>query len=203
MSNVMRNVGLWSLSLGLLGWGCSSEDGDDDDGVETAAMDTSSGATGGGDGDGDGDGDGPATTGASAADSSAPETDGTDDGMSPGSSDGDPMGDDGSGSSGGEQAYDEEFMWVAGFLLDNCVACHATNANGAIVLPAPDLTYEEIRLALDGVVANTGLLLVEPGDRNASQTWLQITNEFGAQFPVELTDRFGDWIDAGAAYYAQ
>ena len=63
------------------------------------------------------------------------------------------------------------------------------------------MTNEEVKVALDGVVANTGLLLVEPGDREASQTWLQITNEFGAIFPVEETDRFGAWIDAGASYY--
>jgi hypothetical protein len=94
-------------------------------------------------------------------------------------------------------------VWVADFLRANCVTCHPNNINGAIVLPSADMTNEEVRVALDGVVANTGLLLVEPGDREASQTWLQITNEFGAIFPVEDTDRFGAWIEAGAAYYVE
>ena len=196
MSTVIRRVGPWALSLSLLGWGCGSDDDDGDDGGDTLAMDASSGAAAD---------DGPAmATSTSGADSGNAATGGTgDDGMGSGSSDGGPMGDDSSGSSGGGGVvYDEEFMWVADFMLENCIACHATNANGALVLPSLDLTYEEIRVALDGVQANTGLLLVEPGDRMSSQTWLQITNEFGAQFPVELTDRFGAWIDAGAAYYA-
>ncbi len=88
-------------------------------------------------------------------------------------------------------------------MLGNCVACHANDANGVLILPDANLSYDEVRLAVDGLTANSGLLLVEPGDRNASQTYLQITNEFGAQFPVEDTDRFGEWIDAGAPYYAQ
>jgi hypothetical protein len=113
----------------------------------------------------------------------------------------------GDGESGstdtGALEYDPEFIWVADFLRVNCTGCHATNKNGNLVLGGPDIDNEGIRLALDGVVALTGLLLVQPGDHTQSQTWLQITNEFGAVFPVEDTDRFAAWIDAGANYYAQ
>lgn len=101
----------------------------------------------------------------------------------------------------GAVEYDAEFVWVADFLRTNCAECHATNMNGNLVLTSPDIDNEQVRLALEGVVATTGLLLVEPGDHLTSQTWLQITNEFGAVFPVEDTDRFGAWIDAGAPYY--
>jgi len=109
----------------------------------------------------------------------------------------------GSSETAGEVVFDDEFIWVADFLRANCTACHATNVNGNLVLPSADISNDEVRLALEGVVATTGLNLVEPGDREASQTWLQITNEFGAQFPVEDTDRFGAWIDAGASYFAE
>jgi hypothetical protein len=111
--------------------------------------------------------------------------------------------DDGGSETGVDVEFDEEFMWVADFLRTNCVTCHATNMNGSLVLPSVDMSNEEVRLALEGVVANTGRLLVEPFDRQTSQTYLQITNEFGAQFPVEETDRFGAWIDAGASYLAK
>lgn len=103
--------------------------------------------------------------------------------------------------SGGEVVFDEEFVWVADFVRGNCVKCHADGNNGAMILPSTEMSNEEVRMALEGITAGSGLLLVEPGDRNASQTYLQITNEFGAQFPVKQTDRFGAWIDAGANYY--
>jgi hypothetical protein len=119
------------------------------------------------------------------------------------SSDGADMDSGGSDETAGEVMYDPEFVWVADFLRMNCASCHATNMNGNLVLMSPDIDNEEVRIALEGVMATTGLLLVQPGDRNASQTYLQITNEFGAQFPIEDTDRFGAWIDAGAAYYVK
>ena len=119
------------------------------------------------------------------------------------SSDGADMDSGGSDETAGEVMSDPEFVWIADFLRMNCASCHATSMNGNLVLMSPDIDNEEVRIALEGVMATTGLLLVEPGDRNASQTYLQITNEFGAQFPVEDTDRFGAWIDAGAAYYAE
>ncbi|MCR9161496.1 MAG: hypothetical protein ACE37F_29980 [Nannocystaceae bacterium] len=125
--------------------------------------------------------------------SAAPDTTGT-----PGTSTGGEA--SGESSTGGEAGFDEEFVWVASFLRDNCVTCHANDANGNLVLPTAKIDDEEVRAALEGIEATTGLLLVEPFDRNASQTYLQITNEFGAQFPVEDTDRFGAWIDAGAPY---
>jgi hypothetical protein len=119
------------------------------------------------------------------------------------SSDGADMESGGSDETAGEVMYDPEFVWIADFLRMNCASCHATSMNGNLVLMSPDIDNEEVRIALEGVMATTGLLLVEPGDRNASQTYLQITNEFGAIFPVVDTDRFGAWIDAGAMYYAQ
>lgn len=112
-------------------------------------------------------------------------------------------GEDGESGSTGEAAFDEEFIWVADFLRENCVGCHPNDGNGNLVLPTSDIDNDEVRAALEGVEATTGLLLVEPFDRDASQTYLQITNEFGAQFPTEQTDRFGEWIDAGASYMAK
>jgi hypothetical protein len=195
MTIIVRRVAIW----GLFASGCATDAGD---GMgESQGSDASSAA--------------PGDDSTSATTASAEET-----GSSGGGevSSGDPSGSDSSSAGGststadsesggsetaGEVVYDEEFVWVADFLRTNCVSCHSTNVNGNLLLPNPDITNEEVRLALDGVVANTGLLLVEPGDRNASQTYLQITNEFGAIFPVVDTDRFGAWIDAGAMYYAQ
>lgn len=142
----------------------------------------------------------PSTTGEqSSTGMGEPETSAaTDTTGEPGTSTG--SGASGESSTGGEAGFDEEFVWVANFLRDNCVACHADDANGNLILPNADIDDEAVRAALEGIEATTGLLLVEPFDRNASQTYLQITNEFGAQFPVEDTDRFGAWIDAGAPY---
>lgn len=120
-----------------------------------------------------------------------------------GSSDGADADSGGSDETAGEVMYDPEFVWVADFLRANCVSCHSAGKNGNLLLPGVDITNDEVRIALEGVVATTGLLMVEPGDRMSSQTWLQITNEFGAQFPVEDTDRFGAWIDAGAHYLVE
>jgi hypothetical protein len=194
-------TGLLGLCAQLLVVGCTAEDSgsmgesqgsessstmpavDDGDATTPTAEDTSSSA-------GDGDvtsGDATMSAGSSSGGSS---------------SEGDAEGSE-SETTAGEVVFDEEFVWVADFLRTNCTACHATNANGNLLLPSADLSNDEVRLALEGVVATTGLMLVEPGDRQASQTYLQITNEFGAQFPVEDTDRFGAWIDAGALYFAQ
>jgi hypothetical protein len=166
----------------------------DDDGASLTAADDAPAESSGGPGPGDdSSGDDPTVT----------ITDGSTDAGGDSTSDGGGSDDESGSSSGGGVVYDEDFMWVADFLRANCVVCHATNANGNLVLGMGDITNDEVIVALDGVVATTGLLLVQPGDREMSQTWLQITNEFGAQFPVEDTDRFGDWIDAGANYYAQ
>jgi hypothetical protein len=198
MSTIVRNLG---LAVGMLAWGCAAED---DGGTgEPQGTDASSTAP-------TGDGTGmPSTSGENTSSSEdggevssgAPEgSDGSTGGGSTGEGEADSSG--GTGTAG-EVQFDAEFMWVADFLRSNCVKCHSNNVNGNLLLPAADITNEEVRLALDGVVATTGLLLVEPFDRDQSQTYLQITNEFGAIFPVEETDRFGAWIDAGAMYYAQ
>jgi hypothetical protein len=201
MSTIVRCIGSWGLCAGLLALGCAAEDPDgmgepqgSDSSSSTVASADSSATTPSPEGTSS-SGVGDVTTGdddPSATDSASAE----------GSSSGEGDGDSGSSETGSGVAYDEEFLWVADFLRTNCVSCHTNGKNGALLLPTPDITNEEIRLALDGVVANTGLLLVEPSDRQASQTYLQITNEFGAIFPVEETDRFGEWIDAGALYYA-
>ncbi|MGH1348143.1 MAG: hypothetical protein ACRBN8_41690 [Nannocystales bacterium] len=205
----LRVMSVLGLSLSLFVGGCDDDpqDGGGDDGTtgaEQTGPSPTAGADGGGPGSGSGSTGGAAESGsetgaesASMGETGAAETSG--DGGTTGE------GETGAaeGSTGGEVAFDEEFIWVADFMLANCVACHATDANGMLLLPDATLGYEDVRLALDGVTANTGLLLVEPLDRNASQTYLQITNEFGAQFPVEDTDRFGAWIDAGAPYYAE
>ncbi len=209
MLTVVRAVGVLGLSLGVLIGGCDDGDAGDDggpgDGSSTGTPQTTdpSAATAASQGTGSEDTGGatqsttePGSGETSSAHSGTPET------SSDGGSTGD--GDSGSGSTTtGEQAFDPEFVWVADFMLGNCVGCHVNDANGMLILPEVDLSYDEVRLAIEGITANTGLLLVEPGDRNASQTYLQITNEFGAQFPVEDTDRFGAWIDAGAPYDAQ
>lgn len=196
----------WSFGVGLFACACAAEDGDDDghgDG-ETLGGDESTTMVGGT----------LPTTATAGAEAPGTDTDVSDVGSTDptavdDSSSGD-TGDEGSSSDGdggssetGAIEYDAEFLWVADFLRTNCAQCHATNMNGNLVLPSPDIDNEEVRLALEGVVATTGLLLVEPGDHLTSQTWLQITNEFGAVFPVQDTDRFGAWIDAGAPYYAQ
>ena len=196
MSSIVRRIGL----LGLFVGGCAAEDSDGmgesqgsdtsstaptvDDGGTTTPNPESTSSSAGGDVS---SGDATLSAGSSDAGGSSSEGDAEDSG--------------GSSETAGEVVFDDEFIWVADFLRANCTACHATNVNGNLVLPSADISNDEVRLALDGVVATTGLNLVEPGDREASQTWLQITNEFGAIFPVEETDRFGAWIDAGASYY--
>jgi hypothetical protein len=187
-----------ALCTGLLASGCGGDDGDttggSDDGSTGAAGETSSTTSG------------TAEDSASSDDAATDTADDVDpssgDSTGGGSTDGGSEESGGGSETGAEVEWDEDFVWVADFLRTNCVQCHPTNVNGALLLPSVEMTNDEVRLALDGIVANTGLLLVEPFDREASQTWLQITNEFGAQFPVEDTDRFGAWIDAGASYYA-
>src|SRR5688572_29170886 len=195
---VVRRVGLWA---GLMAAGCAAEDdGDTGDvmateGPVTMTMPTdgSTGATSAGTSSSSESGE--------EVSSGEPDETGSSTGSGP-TSETDESGSSESGTTGALE-YDPEFIWVADFLRANCVSCHATNANGNLLLPDATITNEEVRVALEGVEATTGLLLVEPGDREMSQTWLQITNEFGAIFPVEDTDRFGAWIDAGAAYYVQ
>ena len=201
---LLRNVGVLGLCASLVA-GC--DDGDDGD---TGASDgsTTAAATTSGTDPSAGAGEESGTTGASASDSDASTSNGGADTSGGAETSDDTTGaaETGSGSESGttgEVVYDEEFLWVADFLRDNCVQCHANDANGNLILPTAEIGNDEVRLALEGVQANTGLLLVEPFDRNASQTYLQITNEFGAQFPVDQTDRFGDWIDAGAPYLAE
>ncbi len=198
----LRKVGFGGLFAAVLAWGCAAED----DGSTGEPQDTDASST-----SPTGSGAGPTTAGTNDTSTSEDGEDGSS-GDAPDPSEGSSEGgstsegeaeESGSGGTTGEVAYDPEFMWVADFLRDNCVKCHSTNANGALLLPDVSISNEEVRLALDGVVANTGLMLVEPGDRTQSQTWLQITNEFGAIFPVEETDRFGAWIDAGAKYYVE
>jgi hypothetical protein len=183
----------------MLAWGCAAEEGG---GMgPTSGTEASSTAPAGDSGE---------STSASAEETSSSEGGGEVSSGAPDPSESSGGGStsaadtgEGGGDTTGEVAFDPEFMWVADFLRSNCVRCHSTNVNGNLLLPDVDLTNEEVRVALDDVVATTGLLLVEPFDRESSQTWLQITNEFGAIFPVEETDRFGAWIDAGAAYYAE
>jgi hypothetical protein len=202
MSTIVRRLAL----SGLLASGCAAEDDDgmDDtvgaDESSTGAVDPTAAATTmttapttmPAEESSSGDGEGDVTSGDPTVSESS--------GVGEASSEGDA--DSGGSESGGEVVFDEEFVWVADFLRANCTVCHATNANGNLVLTPADLGNDEVRLALEGIVATTGLMLVQPGDREASQTYLQITNEFGAQFPVEDTDRFGAWIDAGANYFA-
>lgn len=203
MLTAVRIVSVLGLSMGLLVGGCD-DDPEDESGGSTGAAQTTGTPTSGASAEGGGTSTssgaaGSSETGAGSVtgESGPPETSGEGGSTSEGEA-----GSEG-GSTTGEVAFDEEFIWVADFMLANCVACHATDANGMLILPDAELSYEDVRLALEGITANTGLLLVEPLDRNASQTYLQITNEFGAQFPVEETDRFGAWIDAGAPYYAE
>ena len=198
MSTGTRCIGIALFSIALA---CADTDGDDDDAGDTssggpATTTTSTSASGSG------------TTSATtvpAETSTGAQSEGSSESSDDASSSSTSAGDDESGSSetAGAVEYDEEFVWVADFMRTNCVGCHATGMNGNLLLPGPDIGNDEVRAAIEGVVATTGLLMVEPGDRNASQTWLQITNEFGAQFPVEDTDRFGAWIDAGAHYLVE
>ena len=192
---VVRLGAPW-ICVALLASGCTSED--DDMGSSAAeesaiAMDTDST---GGTTEGAEDTRNPSTSVDADSTSSDPTVPGSE-------TQGESSGDEDGSDTGSEVEFDEDFLWVADFLRTNCVACHSTNANGALLLPSMDISDDDVRLALDGVVANSGLLLVEPFDRQASQTYLQITNEFGAQFPVEETDRFGTWIDEGAKYYTR
>lgn len=200
MSITIRRVA-WCLCVGLA---CAADEGDGDgettgtgdptttigtsSPTTTMAMETTSPSTSVGE--------------ASSTDPTAAEDSSSSEGGEVGSSSDDGDADSGSTDTGALE-YDPEFVWVADFLRVNCSGCHATNMNGNLVLGSPDIDNEGVRVALDGVVALTGLLLVQPGDHMASQTWLQITNEFGAVFPVEDTDRFAAWIDAGAHYYVE
>lgn len=203
MSTIASRIGILGVCAGLLASGCAADDGET---MGDTGMDESSTATPAGT-------SAPTTTNADDDDDDAGSTDGGGDDSSgapptPGSSGGDestggPDPDTGGSETGSEVVYDEEFVWVADFLRTNCTGCHMTNVNGNLLLASPDLTNDEVRAALEGIEATTGLMLVEPFDREASQTWLQITNEFGAQFPVEDTDRFGAWIDAGAVYVVE
>jgi hypothetical protein len=199
MSIITRRI--WACGISVLLGACAVDDGDASDETGADESTTTVGTT-------------LTTTTTTVGETSSPttsagEVSSTDPTASDDSSSGDvgdeSSSDDGDADSGstdtGAVEYDAEFVWVADFLRVNCSGCHATNMNGNLVLASPDIDNEQVRLALDGVVATTGLLLVQPGDHLTSQTWLQITNEFGAVFPVEDTDRFGAWIDAGAPYY--
>ncbi len=206
MSTIVRRIGLWGICAGLLA--CGETTGDDEGAGESQGSDGSSsavdddGATMSATMPGDASSGGADDDEAGDVSSGDPSASDTSSGGAGGSSD---SADEESGGSetAGEVMYDPEFVWVADFLRTNCTSCHSAGKNGNLLLPGPDISNDEVRLALEGVVATTGLLMVEPGDRNASQTWLQITNEFGAQFPVEDTDRFGAWIDAGAHYLVE
>lgn len=198
MSTNTRSIAVALFTITLA---CASADDDDDAGDTTSggsATTTTTSTTAS-------SGTSPTTTAPAETITSAESEGSWGDSGGDESSSSSSSGDDGSSSSesGGAVVYDEEFVWVADFMRTNCVGCHATGMNGNLLLPSPDISNDEVRAAIEGVVATTGLLMVEPGDRMASQTWLQITNEFGAQFPVEDTDRFGAWIDAGARYVVE
>ncbi len=197
--SIMIRVRVCSVAMVIVAGACAADEGGAEtqgDGSSTMGGVSTPTTTRGAETSGSSSGIGEAaSTDPTTADGSS-----TDDGQGDESS----TADGSSGSdSGGALEYDPEFVWVADFLRVNCSGCHATDSNGNLVLPNADIDNEQVRLALEGVVATTGLMLVEPGDHQASQTWLQITNEFGAVFPVEDTDRFGAWIDAGAPYYVE
>lgn len=204
MSTLACRLVILGVCSGMLASGCTGDDGEGLD--DTGGMDGSSTAATGGasptTGNDDDADDGGASGGSDDADASSGVPDPSDGSSGGGESTDEGDADSGGSDTGSEVVFDEEFVWVADFLRTNCTACHATDMNGALLLPSPDISNDEVRLALEGVQANTGLLLVEPFDREASQTYLQITNELGAQFSVEDTDRFGAWIDAGANYFA-
>lgn len=102
---------------------------------------------------------------------------------------------------GGEMAWHPEFMWLADFMRQKCVACHNMGQNGNLVLPSPQMTNEEVMLAIDGGVATTGRKFIEPFDPPESQAYIMITNEAGEQFDQETIERVADWINLGAPYY--
>ncbi len=158
------------------------DDGDPDD-DEGGTADPPGTSTGAGDGPGDG-----STSG--EADGSSGTAGGSDDTA-------------GSSGTGSEAGFHPEFVWFGDFVREKCVACHNEGQNGNLLLPSVDMTNDEVRLALDGGVATTGRMFVEPFDPPESQVYIMITNEAGEQFPDETIDRVADWINLGAPYYEE
>lgn len=191
-----------AVMTALLLGGCdeTSDDGPADAMGSTGEADTSAGDDGPED---------PSTTpdgGTSAATSSDPPPAGDSSGAAEESSGGaetSTTGDGTSGTGSPEVEFHEEFIWIADFVREKCVACHDMGQNGNLLLPSVDMTNDEVRLALDGGVATTGLKFIEPFDPAQSQVYIMITNAAGEQFPAETTDRVADWINLGAPYYAE
>ena len=93
------------------------------------------------------------------------------------------------------------FIAVADFFIIKCVACHAVGENGNFAMPQDaNPTYEEVRLALDGTVATTNRLIIEPNDPAESQAFIMMTNAAGEQFDEPTIAVVRDWINAGAPY---
>lgn len=92
------------------------------------------------------------------------------------------------------------YVAVADFMREKCVNCHDQGQNGNIVVPSAMVSNAELRVNLEGVVATTGRLLIEPNDPAESQVYIMITNAAGEQFPPETIAIVEDWINAGAPY---
>ncbi|MEM6990611.1 MAG: hypothetical protein AAF721_08945 [Myxococcota bacterium] len=201
---MMRRRQPWFLAVLMLA-AC----GETDDEPDTTAAATESAATSSGGGDGaDGmaassDGAMPATSGSSGAPDPS-------DGSTTGEAGESGPADGGSSSTGvpidtegPEMQFHPEFVWFADFVREKCVACHNEGQNGNLLLPSVDMTNDEVRLAIDGGIATTGRLFIEPFDPPESQVYIMITNEAGEQFPAETIDRVAEWINLGAPYYEE
>lgn len=93
------------------------------------------------------------------------------------------------------------FVAVADFFLEKCVNCHAQGQNGNFAMPQADGTYEQVRVAIDGVASTSGNLIIEPNDPDNSQAFIMMTNDAGEQFDAATIAVVADWINAGAPYF--
>lgn len=192
------------LALG----GCGDDSGDD---TQTTVADTGGTSPASEAGDGTPDDGGSADDGGTADPSGTSTTTGGAPGDDSTTAAADSSGgtaagsEDTAGSSGtsSEAGFHPEFIWFADFVREKCVACHNMGQNGNLLLPSVDMTNDEVRLALDGGVATTGLMFLEPFSPPQSQVYIMITNEAGEQFPAKTIDRVADWINLGAPFFEE
>lgn len=109
-------------------------------------------------------------------------------------------------------ADNPDFEVVADTLRHSCgtSGCHGAAAQGNFAMSGGmNATNSQVRIALEGIKAEDGTMLIEPGDADLSEIYLRlITTDRNesmppAPFPAleqNKIDAIRDWIDSGAPY---
>ncbi len=110
------------------------------------------------------------------------------------------------------QADHPDFVVVADILRTSCgtAGCHGAVPQGKFQIEGGmDATNNQVRAALEGVTANTGEMLVEPGNAGVSGIYYRLLLEDPSRrmppapftaLEQENIDAISNWIDAGAPY---